>query len=329
MSDVELDVRVALLREHGTFPQAFSATFQEGLSHFGDERGFIAYTKVGKTALALADPVAPRCAWSDLIARFLAEFPDAGFWQASRPMAEVLASLGFFVNEMGPDTRIDLADFVFTGRKKQNLRSALNLATKGNFTVRECRLSSIDVAQVAALSQAWRRTRTVRAREVAFLNRPFVMADEPDVRKFFLFDSDGDIVALGCFDPIYQGGAVVGYIAQQNRWSARAALFADYAIKCRAIETFRAEGKRWLYLGLSPFAYIEDKDFLPRKNWLVRRGFRWAYNSTLFNRFFYPLQGHEAHKRHFRGVPLQTYYCFNRLPSLPRLLKVLHACRII
>jgi phosphatidylglycerol lysyltransferase len=329
MGDVELDARVGLMREYGTFPQAFSATFQEGLSHFGDERGFIAYTKVWSTALALADPVAPRSDWGDLITDFLAVFPDAGFWQTSRPMAELLAARGFFVNEMGPDTRIDLAGYLFSGRKKQNLRNAINLAAKRGYSARECQLSSIDIAQVTALSEAWRRTRTIDSREVAFLNRPMVVADEPDVRKFFLFDPNEKIVALGCFDPIYESGAVVGYVAQQNRYGASAALFADYAIKCRAIETFRAEGKRWLYLGLSPFAYIEDKDFLPHKNWLVRRGFRWAYTSTLFNRFFYPLQGHEAHKRHFRGVPQQTYYCFNRLPSLPRLLRVLRACKIV
>jgi lysylphosphatidylglycerol synthetase-like protein (DUF2156 family) len=328
MTGVALDVRSALLREHGTFPQAFSATFQEGLLHFGDERGFIAYLTVWGTALALADPVAPRANWSDLIARFLAAYPDAGFWQVSRPMAEALAPLGFFINEMGPDTRLDLAGYDFVGRKKQNLRSAVNLAANHGYVTRECQLSSLDVAAVVAVSEVWRRTRSIRGREVAFLNRPMVFADEPDVRKFFMFDAAGHVLAFGCFDPIYERGAVVGYVAQHNRYRPGAKSFADHAIKSRAIETFRAEGKKWLFLGLSPFAYIEDKDFLPHKNWLVRRGFRFAYTNPLFNRFVYPLQGHEAHKRQFRGVPQQTYYCFNRLPSLPGLLKMLRACRI-
>jgi hypothetical protein len=35
------------------------------------------------------------------------------------------------------------------------------------------------------------------------------------------------------------------------------------------------------------------------------------------------------HKRQFRGVPVQTYYAFNTLPSLPRIIKVLRACRLI
>jgi lysylphosphatidylglycerol synthetase-like protein (DUF2156 family) len=328
-SDVKLDIRVGLLRQYGTFPQAFSATFQEGLSHFGDERGFVAFVKVGNTALALADPVAPQSYWCDLIARFLATFPDIAFCQVSQPTAKLLASFRFFVNEMGPDTRIDLAHYNFVGRKKQNLRSAINLAARRGYRARECQLSSLDVAQVMAVSEAWRRTRTIRSREVAFLNRPMIFADEPDVRKFFLFDPAGHVAAFGCFDPIYEGGAVVGYAAQHNRHDFGSGSFADHVIKSQAIETFRAEGKKWLYLGLSPFAYIEDSDFLPHKNWLVRRGFRWAYTSGLFNRFVYPLEGHEAHKRQFRGVPEQTYYCFNRLPSLPRILKIPRACKIV
>jgi hypothetical protein len=43
-------IRIALLRQHGTSSQAYSATFQAGLEHFGDERGFLAYKRVGRTA---------------------------------------------------------------------------------------------------------------------------------------------------------------------------------------------------------------------------------------------------------------------------------------
>jgi hypothetical protein len=57
--------------------------------------------------------------------------------------------------------------------------------------------------------------------------------------------------------------------------------------------------------------------------------FQLAFKSWLFNRFFYACRGLEAHKRIFRGVPEQTYYAFNRLPSLPRVLKLARACKII
>jgi lysylphosphatidylglycerol synthetase-like protein (DUF2156 family) len=99
------------------------------------------------------------------------------------------------------------------------------------------------------------------------------------------------------------------------------------AIKCQAIELFQSEGKKWLFLGLSPFAEIHDKDFT--HNWLSRRAFRYAYESTLFNRFIFPLKSIYAHKRQFRGPIEQTYYAFHRSSGLLLLFKLMRACKLI
>ena len=98
--------------------------YQPGLEHFGDERGFLAYTKVGRTALVLSDPLAPRENIPDLIARFVKEHPDAGFWYLTHPVAEIFARSGFLVNAMGHDTWIDLSTYTFSGAKKEQLRRA-------------------------------------------------------------------------------------------------------------------------------------------------------------------------------------------------------------
>ena len=54
MTGIAPDVRIALLRQYGDFPQAYSATHQPGLSHFGDEHGFIAYKPIWGTAAMAA-----------------------------------------------------------------------------------------------------------------------------------------------------------------------------------------------------------------------------------------------------------------------------------
>lgn len=331
MTGVARDARIALLREYGSFPQAYSATYQPGLSHFGDKHGFIAYKKIWGTAFALAEPVAPPDRHAELIARFLRAHPDAAFCQISRPFAELLVSQGFRINEMGPDARLDLASYDFSGRDKQNLRTAINRAAKEGYRVRECALTSLDVADVRMLSDDWRESRIGRNHEISFLNRPFVLADEPDVRQFFLFDRDDRLMALGGFDPIYRAGAVIGYIAQHNRHrpGADVGAFADYAIKHHAIQVFQQEGRECLHLGLAPFAYIEDRDFLPHKDWLVRRAFAFCFRNHLVNRFAMPFRGHELHKRQFRGMAEQTYFAFNTPPALPRLFKLMRACDII
>jgi lysylphosphatidylglycerol synthetase-like protein (DUF2156 family) len=251
------------------------------------------------------------------------------FCHVSRPVAEILARRGFFINEMGPDIRIDHAGYDFKGAKKVNLRNAVNRMARTGGTIRECSLSEIGIAEVKTLSDHWRRTRQIRRREVAFLNRPLVLADEPDVRRFFAFDRHDRPLAFQFFDPIYDAGDVVGYLSQHSRHLPEADPTIQFALKSHAIRTFQQEGRRVLYLGLSPFAYIEDRDFAPRKNWVTRRLFRFAYTNYVFNRFFFPLQGIELHKREFRGVAEQSYFAFNRLPAVPRLLRLLVVCKII
>jgi lysylphosphatidylglycerol synthetase-like protein (DUF2156 family) len=329
-SSVPAAVRIALLRQHGTSSQAYSATFQAGLEHFGDERGFLAYKRVGRTALVLSDPLAPPENIPGLISRFLQEHPDAGFWHLSHPVAQFLATRGFCVNAMGPEVWIDLPTYTFSGDKKKQLREAFNRMVKRGFVTHEGTLAEVGVDKIKAVSDAWRQTRTNRNGEVGFLNRPLVLAEEPDVRRFFTFDRDGKLVAFSFFDPIYEGGKLVGYGSQHNRHLPEADHMVNFAIKRVVIETFQREGLKVLHLGISPFAdVLQDDEFKSSRSWMTARYFDFTYNSWLINRFIYPMKGIAVHRRFFRGVQQQTYYAFNRRPSLPRVFKLLRACNII
>ena len=325
---VPLHVRMALLRQHGSSSQAYSATFQRELEHFGDERGFLAYKKVWGTALVLSDPLAPLENISDLISRFLQEHPDAAFWYLSPPVAKILAERGFYVNAMGHDTWIDLPTYTFSGRDKKPLRQGINRMVKRGFVTRECTLAEVGIDNVRAVSDAWRQTRTIRNVEVAFLTRPLVLAEEPDVRRFFTFDRNDKPVAFGFFDPVYEEGKLVGYGSQHNRYLPEADAMVNFAIKRVAIETFQKEGLKVLHLGLAPFAdVLKDEAFRSSRHWMTARYFNYAHKSWFFNRYIYHNKGIEEHRRLFRGVQRQNYYAFNRLPSMP--VKVMRACKII
>jgi lysylphosphatidylglycerol synthetase-like protein (DUF2156 family) len=312
---VPLDIRRSLLRQHGNFALAYSVTFQPGLEHFGDEAGFLSYKTIGSTALVLSNPVAAPDKRRALINRFVEEKGDVCFWQISRPVAEILAGLGCSINEMGTESHINLANYNFAGPApaKRNLRRAYN--------------RMLNLQELEAVSVKWRRTRSVANREIMFLVRPVVLEDEPDVRKFFTFDRDGQLKAFAFFDPVYEGGEVVGYLCSTRRRLPEADSLVGYAQMRHALESFQQEGKRYLFLGLSPLANIEDKEFT--YNWLVRRTFRFVYANALVNRFLYPLQQLTKHKGAFAGTAAQSYYAFNRHPSLPRLIKVMRACTLI
>lgn len=323
---VPLEARLAVLRQHGRFCQSFSAATQGGLQHFGDERGFIAYKKVWGTTMVLGDPVtSPRLA-DDLLDQFLAQHGDVAFWDASRRLANNLAKRGFRINELGYETRIDLATYTFEGQKKRNLRKSIRRVEQLGYTIRECPFRSLEINAIKAVSEAWRHEHPWGRREVCFLNRPVVFAEEPDVRWFFAFDPEGTLVGYCICDPIYKAGDVIGYSAA-SRQRPHLNLMIGHALKGHAIETFQREGKRWFQLGLSPFDGLVDKNF--EFDWAVRRVLRWIYNSKSFNRYVYPLRGHSAHKKQFGGRTEHTYIAINRKPGFVRAIKLMRACNFI
>jgi lysylphosphatidylglycerol synthetase-like protein (DUF2156 family) len=319
-------VRLRALRNYGNFALAYSAAFQAGLEYFGDEEGLLAYKQVGSTAFVLANPLAPLGGCEDLIRRFVSERSDVCFWQASRPVAKILEKIGFCVNEMGTETRIELGGYDFDGPRKRNFRRGLHRAALSSYTIAECSVTSLDREELQTVSERWRQTRGVKNREMTFLTRPAILDDEIDVRKFFTFDNKGNLQAFAFFDPIYKGGEVVGYLCSAKRRLPEADTLVGYAILHRAIRTFQDEGKVILSLGLSPLCGIEDKEL--SNNRLVSFGFRAVYRSRLFNKLIYPLQGFASHKGAFCGTTEQTYCAFKRGLALSQLVKMPRACNL-
>jgi lysylphosphatidylglycerol synthetase-like protein (DUF2156 family) len=319
-------MRLRALREYGNFALAYSATFQPGLDYFGDEQGFLAYKQVGSTAFVLTNPVAPIAGCEDLIRRFVSAKDDVCFWQTSRSVAKILQRIGFCVNEMGIETRIDLGGYDFDGPKKRNFRRALNRAAGCSYTIVERSVTSLDRKELQTVSERWRQTRGVKNREMTFLTRPAILDDEVDVRKFFTFDRNGSLQAFAFFDPIYKRGEVVGYLCSAKRRLPEADTLVGYAILHRAIRTFQNERRAILSLGLSPLCGIEDKEL--SSNRLVSFGFRAVYRSRLFNELVYPLQGFAAHKGAFCGSAEQTYCAFQRGLALSQLIKMPRACNL-
>ena len=320
-------VRLQALRKYGNFALAYSATFQPGLHYFGDGEGFLAYKQVGSTAFVLSNPLAPIGRCEDLICNFVSERRNVCFWQASRPVAKILEKIGFFVNEMGTETRLELDGYGFDGPRKRNFRRALNRATCYGYTIAECSVTSLDRKELKAVSERWRQTRGVKDREMTFLTRPAILDDEVDVRKFFTFDPNGSLQAFAFFDPIYVGGQVVGYLCSAKRRLPEADTLVGYAILHRAIRAFQDEGKAILSIGLSPLCGVEDKDL--SSNRLMSFSFRALYRSRLFNELIYPVQGFAAHKSAFCGSAEQTYCAFERGQTLSQLVKMPRACNLV
>jgi lysylphosphatidylglycerol synthetase-like protein (DUF2156 family) len=297
----ELDAALAgtLVRAYGDFSLAHKTVDTNELHTFGDASGYIAYAQKMGATLALGDPVAPQAEAARLIDEFIGAFGKPAFVQVSSGTAGILAQRGWHLTPLGVDTVLDLATYDFAGGEKEGLRQSANWIRRKGFTVRERGFGAETREMMAEISTDWRADRPAARREMLFINRAATV-EGPDSRYFFLDDPSGDPVAFIVFDPLWRDGAETGYVTAVKRRRQRAAAgHAEIGTMVHAIETFKAEGKRILRLGLSPLA-IEDSE-ARSGSLVVAATFCFARRSGWANRRIFNTTGNVAFKRRFRG----------------------------
>ena len=94
-----------------------------------------------------------------------------------------------------------------------------------------------------------------------------------------------------------------------------------------AIEQFQREGVAHVWLGLSPLAQIEDREF--RFNRPFHWSLRYLHGAGWLNKHFYNFVGHTQYKSRFRGNEEKTYYATPARFNSYRLLALASLCGII
>jgi lysylphosphatidylglycerol synthetase-like protein (DUF2156 family) len=328
ISKTQDQCRFDLLRQFGDFTLAYGLLAQPVLQYFETRAGFIAYAQKWGYTFALGDPVAHCSDWPKLVDKFVRAFKRPTFVQASEQLATIVAeNKKYYVNEMGYDTHLDLQTYDFSGKSKEKLRYAANWLKRRDYDLVELSGEQIPIEDINSVSEGWRGTRTVSRHEVQFLNRPMVAEHERDVRKFFLFDSAGKLVAFAFFDPLYRDGNIVGYTTAIKRRLPDAPIYAETGLTKTAIEIFINEGREIVTLGLAPLAGIKNGQF--KANPLIAFSWKYGFNAWWINRFFYNLKGHSQFKNHFHGQRVQTYYCSPDLLNDLRVIAMLRLMRVL
>jgi len=314
--------RFELFRRYGNFTMAYT-TLQPGMKYFHSRDGYLAYDRCWGVTFVLGDPVAPAENHAAIIEAFVGEHPRACFCQISHQTGAILDRLGWFVNEFGADMELDLPTYEFTGPKKSKFRQAAHKIEREGYTIEERTVADRDREALEALSASWLATKTVR-REARFLVRPLAFGDEPEIRKFYLRGQDGSIVAFVAFDPICEGGEVIGYSPAIKRRAADAPTGAEEAICKFAIEQFRAEGMQTFRLGLLPLYDVEDSGF--REAWRLKKLFQWIYRYG--DRWIYNFRGLADFKHRYRGNPTKVYFAAPTRWNIWNLIALLRLCRL-
>lgn len=315
--------RFETFSRYGNFTMAYS-TLQPGLRYFESHGGYLAYDRSLGINFVLADPIAPVENHRAIIAEFLKKYPRSCFCQVSRPTAAILADLGYYANELGADLELNLPNYDFSGPKKSKFRQAANKVEREGYTIQELTAAEVDPAAIEWLCTTWRATKTVK-REARFLARPIVFEAEPEVRKFYLVSPQAELVAFVAFDPICEGGRVIGYSPAIKRRGPSAPTGAEEAICKFAIERFRAEGMSIVRLGLLPLYQVEQSEF--RESPYLRKVFQLLYQHG--DRWVYSFRGHADFKHRYRGELQKVYFgTYTRWRNVQSMIGLMLVCRI-
>ncbi|WP_372981225.1 DUF2156 domain-containing protein [Marinobacter sediminum] len=300
--------RVGYLKKHGVHSQSFS-TLQPGMQYFDVPGvGYIAYMRKWGGTFVLSDPVCAPEHFAVILEYFHKRFPNASYIQVSKPVVDVLhLRFGLYGTQFGSESRIDLATWSLSGKKKQILRTALNQAEKNNITVKE-RFSDDHTREI---SEAWIRTRKCKSNEIRFLIRPMEMAYRENERHFYAYQ-DGKAVGFIYFDPIYQNNEIISYVPNISRANADFRQGIFYTLMAHAMDVFKAEGVPFLDLGLIPLSL--DAATEHQESRLLKRLLHLVYDKGTF---LYNFKGLEFTKSRFRGEGFKTYCCHRRaIPAL-------------
>lgn len=311
------------LKQHGRHTLSF-ASLQPGMRYFHTEDGYVAYDSRLGIDVALGDPLVSRGKRKAFIRAFLKEHPTAVFAHISEDTARDLSEMGWYVNELGQDSKLHLDTYDFTGKKKAKFRQAAAKLEREGFSIEEIPHSEETVQAAIDITEEWRQGKVVSNREVRFLNRPIEFDEEIDVRKFFVRDGEGKILSFVYFDPIYEHGEIIGYSASIKRRSNSAPTGAEEATVKHAIETFKEEGKLIVTLGLTPLSNLQDRTY--RTDWvlsIILKGVRRFGDERI-----YSFKGHEDFKHRYRGEPENVYFASPAVWNARRFIAVMKISEI-
>ncbi|MFF7993801.1 rhomboid family intramembrane serine protease [Kitasatospora xanthocidica] len=260
-TDTEAVARArALLTEHGGGTLSFITTW-DGNHYWFDEHGraAVAYRVVGTVALTTGDPFGAPEDRARAVAGF-ARFCDARGWtpcfySVCGQTRDAAAQLGWRSVQVAEDTVVALPELAFTGKKWQDIRTALNKAGKQGITAEWWAYHEAPLAlkdQIRAISEEWVSEKGLP--EMGFTLGGLEELDDPDVRVLVAVDEQRVVHGLTSWMPVYEDGVPVGWTLDfMRRRSDGFRGVSEFLIASAALG-FKEEGARFLSLSGAPLA---------------------------------------------------------------------------
>ncbi|WP_258133310.1 bifunctional lysylphosphatidylglycerol flippase/synthetase MprF [Microbacterium sp. MYb64] len=260
----------AALKASGDTTFAHMATWAGNSLWFGADGSAVAYRVRDGIAFTVGDPISddPRLALRSFAAFCESRGWTPVFYSIHDESASVLQAEGWTRIPVGTDAVIDVEDFTLSGRRRTDLRTAVNRA--GRERVSAVWTTYADAApsvreQIDALCAGWADDK--RLPEMGFTLGGLAELTDPEVRLMLAIGADGRVQVVTSWLPLHRDGELVGWtldVMRRDRSAMPGAM--EFAI-VSAVQQAAADGLKTIGLSGTPLAAHEGQQV----GWLSRR----------------------------------------------------------
>jgi lysylphosphatidylglycerol synthetase-like protein (DUF2156 family) len=266
-----------LLVGYGGSELSYMATWRGNSYWFSpDGRVVVAYRVVASVALTIGEPIGHPAALPAAVRRF-ADFCVARGWipcfyGVTAQMASTLADSGWRLLQVAEETQLPLAHLEFTGRKWQDVRTAINKAGKAGITAEwhHYRHSSLWITeQIRHISEEWLHDKGMP--EMGFTLGGLHELGDDDVRCLLAVDEERRVHAVTSWMPVYRDGRVTGWTLDFMRRRADAYSGVMEFLIASAARQFQHEGADFISLSGAPLARRQAAGEAPAQSTVLQR----------------------------------------------------------
>ena len=256
-----LDKVRALLLSGGGGPLAYMATWPGNSYWFDPEGGLgIAYRVVGDVALTLGGPFGRVGSKNAAIEQFARFCDDNGwvpvFYSIDASFEEKFRSMGWYTMVVAEDTVIRPASWTMTGKKWQDVRTAISRAQRGGITATWTHYTALPVsisAQITEISEQWVSEKGLP--EMGFTLGSLDELRDPSVALLIATDMDGRVHAVTSWLPTWRDGSIIGWTLDFMRRSPDSIHGVNEFLIAEAARRMRDTGIEFLSLSGAPLAH--------------------------------------------------------------------------
>lgn len=254
----------AIVDRHGDGALSFMTTWTGNRYWFVPDRSvMVAYRVVGGVAITTGDPVGPRAGRAAAVRGF-GRFCEQHGWipcwySVTDAVVRELTHTGVLALQVAAETWIPLGDLAFTGRRWQDVRTAVHRAARDGVAAQWFTWSQAPLAlreQIARLSEEWLAAKGLP--EMGFTLGGLDELTDDAVRCLAAVGRGGELHALTSWLPARRDGVPVGWTLDVMRRAGHPNPGVMEFLIATAILTFQNEGAEWVSLSGAPLALPQD-----------------------------------------------------------------------